>query len=404
MLWDGPKRGEDNLPPYYINLARKATELRPEIAKNWETLGVCLLKSGENEKAIAVLSEAVSRLPQEPKLHLMLAQAYCRAGRLDTAHEILKGAPTIRSDDRAMSLLRFELLLEVRSGSDARQVASDILALDPTNFEALDIIGKAARNDGRPEIMVPLCRAALALQPGHTFARYQLAFALTMLGRFGEAQQLIDLDHYITVTKLATPDDYPNAEAFEAALANEIALDPTLKPDPIGKATRGGLQTGRLPQDEKGAVGALLGQIRRAVDAFEANLEGGLEHPFVARRPKRGSLDAWAIIYPGEGRQVSHIHRAGWLSGVYYVSLPKTPCLDQRGGCLVLGTLELKDHSLESPWGIRDIHPVPGSLVMFPSYIPHSTVPTKSTETRICIAFDVVPDWLDKPSIGRSSS
>ncbi len=45
----------------------------------------------------------------------------------------------------------------------------------------------------------------------------------------------------------------------------------------------------------------------------------------------------------------------------------------------------------ESPWGVRDIRPAPGRLVLFPSFVPHATLPTKSPEPRICVAFDVVP-------------
>jgi hypothetical protein len=63
----------------------------------------------------------------------------------------------------------------------------------------------------------------------------------------------------------------------------------------------------------------------------------------------------------------------------------------------VLGSLEIKGVRVDPPWGIRDIHPVPGRLVMFPSYIPHATIPTKSNEERICISFDVIPVKPDRP-------
>ena len=59
-----------------------------------------------------------------------------------------------------------------------------------------------------------------------------------MLGRCEDARQLIDLDQFVSVTEVATPEGYANAEAFEAALAGEITHNPTLQPDPIGKATK----------------------------------------------------------------------------------------------------------------------------------------------------------------------
>src|SRR6476646_10216143 len=95
--------------------------------------------------------------------------------------------------------------------------------------------------------------------------------------------------------------------------------------------------------------------------------------------------------FPGDGRQAAHIHPYGWLSGVYYVSVPKTSSEDLRNGCLVLGAME-EGLNVDPPWGIRYISPAPGLLVLFPSYVPHATIPTRSPDRRICIAFDVGPN------------
>jgi Flp pilus assembly protein TadD len=395
MLWDVTT--DTSKLPVFVDLAREATALRPDVPKNWETLVQLLQRTGKDEEAIAVLAEAISKLPTEPKLHLILADAYYRARRFDLMREVLHRAPAIPIDDREMAILRLELLMKMRVAKDTARVAADTLAVDPTNVEALTVLGKASRENGSHDMMIPICRTALKQEPLHTQARYELALALTMLGRPEDARQLIDLHQFVSVTEVKTPDGYPNAEAFETALANEIARNPTLKPDPVGQATKGGLQTAGLPHTDDRAIRLVLDLIRSAVDAVEASLADGFDDPFVERRPKRARLEAWAVVYPGEGRQVAHIHPDGWLSGIYYVSVPKSACDSLRGGCLVLGSLEIKGVRVDPPWGIRDIHPVPGRLVMFPSYIPHATIPTKSNEERICISFDVIPVKPDRP-------
>jgi putative 2-oxoglutarate-Fe(II)-dependent oxygenase superfamily protein len=53
--------------------------------------------------------------------------------------------------------------------------------------------------------------------------------------------------------------------------------------------------------------------------------------------------------------------------------------------------MEIGGLSVDPPWGTREIRPVPGRLVLFPSYVPHATIATGSTDKRICIAFDVTP-------------
>jgi uncharacterized protein (TIGR02466 family) len=390
MFWDLTRRELSQKRPIFIDLARKATCLRPGIVKNWEKLALLLLEIGEHEEAIAVLAEAVSTFPKEPKLHLMLADTYDRAHRLELAHEVLHLTPMIPIDDRTTSIYRLELLMKTRAVKDIRQVATDTLALDPTNATALRALGKVSRKEGNPEIMLPICQTALRHEPGHYQARYELAFAFTILGRFEEARQLIDLDQFITVTEVVAPQGYGNAATFEAALADEITRNPTLRRDPSHAAMRGGLQTmDGLPHAGERATGDVITQIRLAVDAFEANLTEELDHPFIKKRPKRAWLNAWAVVYPGDGRQVAHIHPDSWLTGVYYVSAPKPSCEDLRNGCLVLGALEMEGLSIAPPWGIRDINPVPGRLVLFPSYVPHATIPTRSSDRRICIAFDV---------------
>jgi hypothetical protein len=211
-----------------------------------------------------------------------------------------------------------------------------------------------------------------------------------MLGRSEQARQLIDLDRFVKIIDLAPPESYATAERFMNALTSEIVSNPTLKPDPVDKATKGGFQTSGLPQRSDRAVCTVLELIRAAVDEFEVSLPAALRDPFVTERPRQAWLHAWAVVYPGDGWQTSHIHDDGWLSGVYYVSVPKTSSGNPRAGCLVLGSLQHNGPSVDPPWGIRDVDPVPGRLVLFPSYIPHATIPTKSTDQRICISFDVV--------------
>jgi tetratricopeptide (TPR) repeat protein len=395
MLWN--TRPETIYFPVILDLARRATALRPYVVENWQTLAQQLLQADEVEDAIAILADAISNSPTEPALYLTLANAYLRARRVDLAREVLHRAPAVQIDDRKLTIFRLELLMKTGNVKEAAQAATDALALDPTNRDALTTLGRASREHGRPDVMIPFCQEALKLEPGHTYARYQLAVAFAMLGRSEEARQLIDLDKFITVTEVPTPECYVNAEAFEAALGNEIARNLTLRPDPVGTATEGGFQTSRFPQVGDRAVVVLLDLIRSAIDAFAASLPEAPYHPFVAMRPKRAELNAWAVVYPGGGRQSSHIHPHGWLSGVYYVSVPKASCDNLRCGCLVLGTVEIKGLSDHPPWGIRDIRPVPGQLVLFPSYIPHAAIPTRSTDARICIAFDVVPSRPDLP-------
>src|SRR5262249_17994696 len=147
----------------------------------------------------------------EPMLFLMLADTYHRTRRHDRAREVLAAAPPIPSDDRSTTICRLELLMKVQSTNDTSRFAADALALDPVNAAALKCLARAAREQGTPEIMIPICQAALDRKPGHVQARYELAIAFATLGNSEAARQLIDLEKFVTVTDVPTPAGYADA-------------------------------------------------------------------------------------------------------------------------------------------------------------------------------------------------
>ena len=404
MRWNTRADGRSRA---FVELARKAAALQPDDPGNWVLLARTLTRAGAHDEALSVLTEAVTRLPAAPQLHLLQATACCRLGHFDRARRVLAEAPALPQDDRGLTLSRLRIEMEITPARDAVGLAREALALDPACGTALEILGLEARHAGSPDIMLPLCQAALAREPGHARARYELARAYAGLGRAEDARQVIDLHRFVGVTDLPPPGEYADATSFEAALAREIAAHPTLKPDPAGLATRGGFQTAiDLAQTAEGALAALLGQIRAGVEAFAAGLPDGSADPFVRARPGAAALEAWAVVCPAAGHQMTHIHPRGWLSGVYYVSVPEAAPDDPSGGCLVLGSQSEHDTDGDPPWGTRAHRPAPGQMILFPSHIPHATLPTRSPGLRISVAFDVVP--LDptedaRPGVGLQS-
>jgi len=95
------------------------------------------------------------------------------------------------------------------------------------------------------------------------------------------------------------------------------------------------------------------------------------------------------------------MHPLGWLSAVYYVALPDDmSSADEHAGWLEFGRPPDRVACRKQP-PTRLIEPAAGKLVMFPSWLWHSTRPFESRQQqgqRISIAFDVMP--LD----GRLSS
>ena len=97
---------------------------------------------------------------------------------------------------------------------------------------------------------------------------------------------------------------------------------------------------------------------------------------------------SWSIRLNNDGFHVNHFHPKGWLSSVYYVSLPDT--LDKKGkskkGWLKFGEpAHNKYNLLPDKW----VQPKAGLLVLFPSYLYHSVDMSKTDEERIVISFNI---------------
>ena len=102
--------------------------------------------------------------------------------------------------------------------------------------------------------------------------------------------------------------------------------------------------------------------------------------------PDTLTYDMWAVRLNSGGHQAAHIHPSGWISGVYYTSLPKL------NKTINEGALEFGVNYPKTKFkSLYTIQPEEGTLVLFPSYYLHQTVPFESEQQRICISFDVYP-------------
>lgn len=105
-------------------------------------------------------------------------------------------------------------------------------------------------------------------------------------------------------------------------------------------------------------------------------------------RPEFVIRSMWGNINPKGGYNFTHVHPTGWMSAVYYVSVPKNSSpitfedprpaklMDFQNSCLVNN-----NHYTHQP--------EVGQLILFPSWLPHFVDPNQSDEERISISFNV---------------
>jgi uncharacterized protein (TIGR02466 family) len=171
------------------------------------------------------------------------------------------------------------------------------------------------------------------------------------------------------------------SESIIKELIKEIKREPTLIYNRANKPTRKGLQSHEiLANAETPAIMELKKRIYVAIDLYgkknkkELNLD--------SRNPKSEEmkLSGWSVVLQKGGYQKRHTHPEATLSGVIYLQTPEnTTSCEKKEGNLIFSTPEP-----------LEIVPSVGMIVLFPSYLPHETIPICSLEERICVAFNLL--------------
>ena len=365
-----------------MNLARAAVAAAPANPAAHLALARSLGGVGEYDEAVARLREACGRFPGDEALDEQLALALARRGEIEAALDLARD----RQRSSWAAPFAFGLLRRHGRDAEAAEFEDRTAAASPADPNLLESRARRARGD--PGALLRLSEEVLSHDPASAHALHYKAVALAQLGRRDEAAELMGLDRFLKIAALPAPHGFGGEEAFREAVRAEIIANPSLHPDPVGHATRSGLRTRHFPAAGDLAAGALVEAIRAAVADYAGGLAG--DHPFVRARPERATFTPWALLFRGPGHQVAHHHPGCWLTGVYYVSArrdrpsPGAP----HPGAIRIGMLP--DWSgIEPPWPVLEVEPVPGTLLLFPSFVPHETVPPGEGAERISVAFDV---------------
>jgi hypothetical protein len=244
---------------------------------------------------------------------------------------------------------------------------------------------------GDPEKGLLLSEQALSRAPDDQLAIALWGTALRQLCD-GRESELNDYENHLRVYDLDPPQGFADMAAFNAALNR--SLDPlhTDRREHINQTLRLGTKTlGNLFGTGNRLVDLLQARIDTAIADYLAQMRESAQHPLLRRRANAFAYaGSWSVRLADCGFHTNHVHPKGWISSAYYVDVPDvTADPDRRQGWIKFGEPYF-DAGFADPVR-RAVQPVPGRLVLFPSYMWHGTVPFRSASTRTTIAFDVLP-------------
>jgi tetratricopeptide (TPR) repeat protein len=371
---------------------RRVLALEPD---DWEircNLASALLESGRGEEAVAECDRMLDRMPGDPLLMANKGAVLCGLQDYPAAIDVLQRAVAQNpGDDMALTNLGYARMRlgELDSSADTLIKA---VRINPDNARAAsDLINVLAAVE-RGDEALHIGEAFLARHPGERLVLAAYAYALNDQGRIDESRAIFDYENLITITDVDTAEGFATLDDFHSALVDEVTRHPSLLANPGGKATEGGSQTGELNLNSEPALIALQSIINQAVNDSAGNWsESFANHPAMACAAPEWTLRCWGTVLSAGGRQQPHMHPLSWLSGVYYARLPADMTADKtEAGWIEFGAPPDRYRMSTLP-ALRTIEPKEGRLLLFPSYFYHRTLQFDSAESRVSLAFDVMP-------------
>lgn len=343
--------------PEAAEVYEKAVRAIPENPALWSNYGASLQTLGRYEEALVALRRAIDLSPGQAELHSNLGNAELAAGHPDAAVSSYRHALRLDPDFAPAYTNLANALLQVGLAAEAADILQRCLEISPGNRKALAYLAVAANENGDLETR----------------------------------DWLMDFDGLMFSRQWQASEGFETLEDFNRTLVDHVTAHGTVKWEPVTKTTRGGSQTGELLDDHPGPVAALEGMVRAAIADYLAAIPPDADHPFLSTAPEDWHLTFWATLLEEGGHQAPHLHPTGWLSGVYYAAVPAAgESSPEHAGWIEFGRPP-GNFRLKKPVPTRMIEPVPGLMLLFPSYFYHRTLPFAGEGRRVSIAFDLMP-------------
>ncbi|MEI9992951.1 MAG: putative 2OG-Fe(II) oxygenase [Rhizomicrobium sp.] len=369
-----------------ISLLHKAIAVRPDDAALFASLGEAYVATGDFRAAAQAFEQAVAREARDRTAWILLAQCYLELGEGQAALDVCMRSDAVPATAE-IAFHRGQALSLLGRSEEARQAFLSVLELGDRRLNAMHALLAPLAPDPDPTTLLAFCDGLARRYQDTAIVRAHRAIAFSRLGRTSEASKLVDLDRHVVAMSFDPPAAFGGLANFNRLLAEEILAD--VRP---ARAQRDGLEIDYAPQTRsQPAMTALLAFIRDAMDSYIRQLSAlGLDA--VMPPPEAGTLFSANVVLRRDGANGEHIHRAGYISSVYYVRVPRivSEANDERGS-LVLGKCERYTGGYRPCWGTRFIKPVEGRLILFPSHLFHDVVPTGLEEPRISVAADLIP-------------
>ena len=328
-----------------IRCCKKAIQINPNFAGTHNNLGLVFKELGEPQKAINCYEKAIKIDPNHANAHNNIGNIFRKLKKFQKAADYFVQSATIYGNAQFLECTYLSNGVE-----NYNKLLNTFVEKDPKNLRIAALASYVSTKENIKNVY-PFCKKPL---------------------------------NYFFSTNLK--DEFESSDQFSKGL---LEISEKLESSwQLKSLVKNGYQsTGNLLDKPFLEITELKEKIEKQISIYRKNYKNSDDH-YITRWPNESELNGWYVKLKKQGQLKSHIHENGWLSGVFYIKVPKP--LRKNEGSINL-SLQGFDYPYDKNLPNLYYAPKPFDLILYPSSLFHYTVPFTSNEERHCIAFDLTP-------------
>jgi tetratricopeptide (TPR) repeat protein len=371
---------------------RDCLRLEPRLVDAQSNLARLIwMRTGDSAQATAMLDQALQTFANDDALRAAKAAVLQGAGDARAAYACLAELAARPQAPPAL-LVRAGLAALEFDPATALTLAERALCASPANVAARNLVVAAQLGIGDARSALLHCDALLTNTPDD---QYLIALQTTAWRLLDDVRyaELCNYPQLVMPSLLQVPPPWPDLASFFADLKRSLdgLHNPHGHPLLFQSLRHGTETTEDLTRNADPVIQALFKTFAAPIRDYLAHIGHGSDP---LRRRNSGSWrfnGGWSVRLRTSGYHNNHVHPRGWISSACYIDLPDSMADAQsQAGALTFGEPSIATTPALSAEHV--IRPEVGMLVLFPSYFWHGTVPITGDQTRLTVAFDVVPE------------
>ncbi len=342
-----------------------------------------------DEEWDSIIRATAANLPDHVPLRVAHSQLLHAAGEYDKAYEVLD---SFSEEQAADTLVQAELSAvhqEAGRYEEALLAARNVAAGQEGYGEYVDLLIDPLMSLGRADEAMPFIQLAREAVPLNQWYVAMEATAARLLGD-PRYETLYDYDRFVQPYEIEAPSGWSSIDEFRRDLHAALLERHRFNAQPLDQSLRNGTQTPRgLLGDPDPIIVAFLQALKDPIEQYRQHIGTQSTHPMTVRN--RGDVvmtGCWSVRLGKEGYHVNHVHPEGWISSAYYAEVPpEVEDTEAKSGWIKFGEPRFP---IPGATAEKFVQPRVGTLVLFPSYMWHGTMPIHGDAPRMTVAYDAV--------------